>query len=306
MADTVTVTTKNQLKQWFVTSAKPTQAQYYAWLDAYWHRSDLIPQARIEGLGNALANKADADQLQYYAKTDATNIDAVKWRNVLGVGEVDLSNYYNKGEINGMLYSVYKTKGSVANYAALPSSGNVYGDVWNLIDTGDNYVWVENLNNTGSAGWDNVSGVVDLTTYHTITQYQAWVIGRGYATTSAVALKLDKPTTAIVTADTTYNRLAILDSNGNTKYFNGTGTGERVLTFSATGQPKLDYVVVDQITEDTDIITAITGATYTGGMAMISPANGKVFEKGLIYFDSVNGYIYYAFLNNNVMRFKSA
>jgi len=38
------------------------------------------------------------------------------------------------------------------------------GDVYNLLDTGDNYVYVIDLNNTGEAGWDKLSGMIDLST----------------------------------------------------------------------------------------------------------------------------------------------
>lgn len=83
--------------------------------------------------------------------------------------KADKSTTYTKTEVDGLVSSTFKVKGSVANFASLPSSGNNEGDVWNLIDTGANYVWVLNLNNTGNAGWDNLSGVVDLSAYATIT-----------------------------------------------------------------------------------------------------------------------------------------
>lgn len=52
--------------------------------------------------------------------------------------------------------TVYKVKGSVANYASLPTSGQEVGDVWNLLDTGMNYVW------TG-VFWDALGTSVDIT-----------------------------------------------------------------------------------------------------------------------------------------------
>lgn len=67
---------------------------------------------------------------------------------------IDLSGYATKADVT----SVYKVKGSKASYSALPSSGNVTGDVWNLDDTGANYVW------TGTA-WDKLSETVDLSAY---------------------------------------------------------------------------------------------------------------------------------------------
>ena len=126
---------KNTLKQWFVTGAKPLQAQYWAWLDSYWHKSEAISINAIEGLGETLENKADADQLQHYALLDASNIGVNQgaWRTALGINDitppdVDLTNYYTKGEVDGLLENV----------------------------------------------------TVDLTNYHTITQYQQWVFDRNY------------------------------------------------------------------------------------------------------------------------------
>lgn len=67
---------------------------------------------------------------------------------------IDLSGYATKADVT----SVYKVKGSKASYSALPATGNVTGDVWNLDDTGANYVW------TGTA-WDKLSETVDLSGY---------------------------------------------------------------------------------------------------------------------------------------------
>ena len=59
----------------------------------------------------------------------------------------------------------YKIKGSVPDLVALHLMNNmVEGDVYNLLDTGDNYVYVLDLNNTGEAGWDKLSGITDLST----------------------------------------------------------------------------------------------------------------------------------------------
>jgi len=66
-----------------------------------------------------------------------------------------LVDTYTKSEVDTKITGVYKVKGSVANYAALPSSGQVIGDVWNLLDTGGNYVW------TGTT-WDELGTTIDI------------------------------------------------------------------------------------------------------------------------------------------------
>lgn len=69
---------------------------------------------------------------------------------------IDLTNYATKADVS----SVYKVKGTKANIAALPTTGNVTGDVWNVDGDGKgaNYVW------TGSA-WDKLSETIDLSPY---------------------------------------------------------------------------------------------------------------------------------------------
>ncbi len=53
------ITPINTLKNWFKTGLKPTQAQFWAWLDSFWHKSENIPSARIEGLQELLDTKVD-------------------------------------------------------------------------------------------------------------------------------------------------------------------------------------------------------------------------------------------------------
>ena len=60
--------------------------------------------------------------------------------------------------------SVYKFKGTVSTYNELPTEGVQSGDVYNVSDSGKNYVWVENFTE-GQNGWDDLGGVVDLTPY---------------------------------------------------------------------------------------------------------------------------------------------
>lgn len=56
---------------------------------------------------------------------------------------VDWENVKNKPELalKSDLSSVYRYKGSVTNFASLPTEGNVTGDVWNVEATGMNYAW---------------------------------------------------------------------------------------------------------------------------------------------------------------------
>lgn len=63
-----------------------------------------------------------------------------------------------KQEVNSKISAVYRFKGSVASYNALPVYDREIGDVWNVLDTGANYAWTAD-------GWDKLSENFDLTGY---------------------------------------------------------------------------------------------------------------------------------------------
>ena len=72
-----------------------------------------------------------------------------------------IKNYtYSKNEIDGKISGVFKLKGSVNNFESLPTQDQRIGDVWNVLDTGKNYIWTDN-------GWDDLGGTVDLSNYPT-------------------------------------------------------------------------------------------------------------------------------------------
>lgn len=72
-------------------------------------------------------------------------------------------------QIETKISSVYTVKGSKNTYADLPTTGNVKGDVWNVVaaynnnPAGTNYVW------TGTE-WDALGGSVDLSNYFNKTE----------------------------------------------------------------------------------------------------------------------------------------
>lgn len=116
-----------------------------------------------------------------YTATDKTKLDGVETGAQANVIEsvsvdgtaltvtskgvnIDLSAYAKSADIS----TVYKYKGKVATYSALPTADQVAGDVYNVeaadatngINAGDNVVW-------NGTDWDNLSGIVDLSGYVT-------------------------------------------------------------------------------------------------------------------------------------------
>jgi len=85
-----------------------------------------LPAASAETLGGVKVGAG-------LAMTDGTlSASAIEWSSIRNKPDVALKSD---------LTSLYRYKGSVTNYASLPSSGNVTGDVWNVEATGMNYAW---------------------------------------------------------------------------------------------------------------------------------------------------------------------
>lgn len=74
-----------------------------------------------------------------------------------------------KKEVNQKLGSVYTVKGSVENFDALEAiqTKNI-GDVYNLLDTGANYVYTED-------GWDKLSETIDMRNFIDIETFNKLV-----------------------------------------------------------------------------------------------------------------------------------
>ena len=120
------MTEKNILQNWFVTGAKPTQEQFWAWQESYWHKSESIPTEKILGLSEVLANKADAEILQHKANLDSSNLTdeyVLAWKEKLGVGELPTNiatidegnkqgNTYTKTKVNELLENSGKNLGN--------------------------------------------------------------------------------------------------------------------------------------------------------------------------------------------------
>lgn len=69
------IQTRSSIKNWFKTTLKPTQQQFWDWLDSFWHKQDEIPIASIKDLETTLNTKVDKkdiaapevwDELQAY------------------------------------------------------------------------------------------------------------------------------------------------------------------------------------------------------------------------------------------------
>lgn len=117
---------------------------------------------------------------------------------------------YSKTEVDGMVAGAFHIKGSIAANA-LPTEGMKAGDVYNItanttgvtdihgqtMKVGDNVVYVD-ANGDDPAGWDILSGVVDLSGYYTSAQVDELL--QNYVTTTAFDTKVGELNTAIADA----------------------------------------------------------------------------------------------------------
>lgn len=173
-----------------------------------------------------LDTKVDKVSGKQLSTNDYTNDDKTKLAGIAAGAEVNVNADWNAEsgdaqilnkptiiteeqvdqKINTAIGSVYKVKGSVANYEALPKDNVTIGDVYNLEDTGANYVATST-----TPDWDKLSETVDLNGYLTKTDaastYQpkgnyltsvpeeyvteTELTAKGYATTTQVNTKLD-------------------------------------------------------------------------------------------------------------------
>lgn len=63
---------RNTLKTFFQTGDKPTQQQFWDWLDSFVHNTDAIPQSRITGLTDALPTAAQLQAVEDLEPKDVT------------------------------------------------------------------------------------------------------------------------------------------------------------------------------------------------------------------------------------------
>ena len=69
------------------------------------------------------------------------------------------------GYVNSNISSVFKFKGSVADYDSLPSDSVSNGDVYHVEDTGKEYVWIEDEDGTGA--WEEIGTTTDVSNFIT-------------------------------------------------------------------------------------------------------------------------------------------
>lgn len=91
-----------------------------------------LPTATADTLGGIKVGSGLTIRNGVLSATGGGTADSVDWSNVQNKPDLALKSD---------LTSIYRYKGSVQNYASLPTTGNTVGDVWNVSATGMNYAW---------------------------------------------------------------------------------------------------------------------------------------------------------------------
>lgn len=134
---------------------KATTLAGYSITDAYTKtevNTELAKKATTEALTTGLAIKVDTTTFNTELAKKAD-----KATTLAGYGITDT---YTKTELDGKLVGAMRFKGNVDTYDDLPSTGQSHGDMWNVLDTGDNYAW-----NSDTNVWDNLAGIINLADY---------------------------------------------------------------------------------------------------------------------------------------------
>ena len=74
------------------------------------------------------------------------------------LGGYGITDAYTKTEVDGLVSGVLHYKGTKATVSALPSSGNVTGDVWHITADGSEYAW-------DGTTWQELGTATDLSGY---------------------------------------------------------------------------------------------------------------------------------------------
>lgn len=253
----------------------------YTSFTGYYTRLNLYNDSLI--LGSDDPNFRGIEGTQYYGNTigDRYFVQQKYVNDKIASITVDLTAYYTRTEVDSLLTSTYKAKGSVNNFSSLPTTGQREGDVWNTIDTGDNYVWVLNLNNTGNAGWDKLGGLVDLTAYQTtLAADSKYQLKGAYLLAADIANKVDKVTGKSLILNTEIDRLSNVT---NQVIINDLITGGTTAALSAQQGVVLNNKIIGINKESININTILSIDSNT------TDANGvPQNNKNVIIYNGVN------------------
>lgn len=109
------------LKGWFKTNSYPTQAQFWSWMDSYWHKDDKIAADSIGGLQELLDQKVSEEEGKGLSSNDYSTEEKEK---LAGLDEA-LNNKVSIVEGKGLSTNDYSTE-EKEKLASLQKSGTFF------------------------------------------------------------------------------------------------------------------------------------------------------------------------------------
>lgn len=62
------------IKSWFTTGSTPTKDHFWAWMDSFFHKDELIPVNKVQGLDELISRKAEAEAFDYHTDKDLAEL----------------------------------------------------------------------------------------------------------------------------------------------------------------------------------------------------------------------------------------
>ncbi len=103
---------KSILKKWFENLKKPTQEQFWGWMDSYWHKSEKLPSSIISNFDELLDSKVDKETGKGLSENDFTDEYKEKVDNMSDCDCNEILESINEasGKMNSCCDSVEQTK----------------------------------------------------------------------------------------------------------------------------------------------------------------------------------------------------
>lgn len=213
-------------------SAHASTKQY---VDTAISNLNISQYATTEALTDGLAEKADTTDLNaLMPKSGGAFTGAITVQTPTAANHPATKAY-----VDNATSRVYRSRGSVANEEALPSSGNQNGDVYNVENTGMNYVW-------DGTKWDALGSFVDLSGYVTKTTADSTYLGK----------------TAKAASATTADKATVL-ANSRTITLTGDATGSATFNGSANASIAVTVTHADAADTATSATSATSATTAT-------------------------------------------
>lgn len=196
---------------------------------------NISQYATTKALTDGLAEKADTTDLNaLMPKSGGAFTGAITVQTPTAANHPATKAY-----VDNATSRVYRSCGSVANEEALPSSGNQNGDVYNVENTGMNYVW-------DGTKWDALGSFVDLSGYVTKTTADSTYLGK----------------TAKAASATTADKATVL-ANSRTITLTGDATGSTTFNGSANASITVTVTHADAADTATSATSATSATTAT-------------------------------------------